>query len=40
MRGSSSVQQHDLNSSGAWPDSVETGRDGTRTDIGRNPATR
>ncbi|MFE2559194.1 hypothetical protein ACFXGT_24825 [Streptomyces sp. NPDC059352] len=37
MRGSSSVQQHDLTSGGAWPDPKEPGReDGTRTDIGRN----
>ncbi|MFF4431835.1 hypothetical protein ACFYZ4_21990 [Streptomyces sp. NPDC001513] len=40
MRGSSSVQQHDLNSGGTWPDPVETGRDGTRKDIGRNTAAR
>ncbi|WP_435610763.1 hypothetical protein [Streptomyces sp. C10-9-1] len=36
MRGSSSVQQHDMTSDGAWPDPKEPGRDGTRTDIGRN----
>ncbi|MFJ3931424.1 MULTISPECIES: hypothetical protein [unclassified Streptomyces] len=36
MRGSSSVQQHHMASDGAWPDPKEPGRDGTRTDIGRN----
>ncbi|MFF5976462.1 hypothetical protein ACFY7C_33660 [Streptomyces sp. NPDC012769] len=36
MRGSSSVQQHDMSSGGAWPGPKEPGRDGTRTDIGRN----
>ncbi|MEU7067784.1 hypothetical protein [Streptomyces sp. NPDC046161] len=36
MRGSSSVQQHDMSSGGSWPDPKEPGRDGTRTDIGRN----
>ncbi|MFI5649625.1 hypothetical protein ACIA71_00220 [Streptomyces anulatus] len=36
MRGSSSVQQHDLGSGGAWPGPADPGRDGTRTDIGRN----
>ncbi|WP_234378579.1 MULTISPECIES: hypothetical protein [unclassified Streptomyces] len=36
VRGSSSVQQHDLGSGGSWPDPKEPGRDGTRTDIGRN----
>ncbi|MCX4964124.1 hypothetical protein OHA98_04695 [Streptomyces sp. NBC_00654] len=36
MRGSSSVQQHDMSSGGAWPDPKEPGRDGTRKDIGRN----
>ncbi|MFD9415066.1 hypothetical protein ACFWC9_10130 [Streptomyces goshikiensis] len=36
MRGSSSVQRHDLSSGGAWPEPQEPGRDGTRTDIGRN----
>ncbi|MGW0395840.1 hypothetical protein ACWDYJ_34215 [Streptomyces sp. NPDC003042] len=40
MRGSSSVQQHDLNSRTTWPDPKEPGRDGTRTDIGRNEAAR
>ncbi|WP_053650276.1 MULTISPECIES: hypothetical protein [unclassified Streptomyces] len=36
LRGSSSVQRHDLTSGGAWPDPEELGQDGTRTDIGRN----
>ncbi|WP_411074496.1 hypothetical protein [Streptomyces sp. cmx-4-7] len=36
MRGSSSVQRHDLPSGGVWPDPKDPGRDGTRTDIGRN----
>ncbi|QES55061.1 hypothetical protein DEJ51_13315 [Streptomyces venezuelae] len=36
MRGSSSVQQHDLGSGESWPAPQEPGRDGTRTDIGRN----
>ncbi|WP_327375912.1 hypothetical protein OG393_19315 [Streptomyces sp. NBC_01216] len=36
MRGSSSVQQHEMSSGDAWPDPKEPGRDGTRTDIGRN----
>ncbi|MFJ4964353.1 hypothetical protein ACIP6P_18190 [Streptomyces sp. NPDC088729] len=36
MRGSSSVQHHEMSSGGAWPDPKEPGRDGTRTDIGRN----
>ncbi|MDH6542942.1 hypothetical protein [Streptomyces sp. SPB4] len=40
MRGSSSVQQHDLNSGGSWPGPVDPGRDGTRTDPGRNTAAR
>ncbi|WP_405423245.1 hypothetical protein [Streptomyces erythrochromogenes] len=40
MRGSSSVQRHDLSSDSAWPDPVETGREGTRKDIGRNTAAR
>ncbi|MEU3722995.1 hypothetical protein [Streptomyces sp. NPDC031705] len=36
MRGSSSVQQHDLDSGGPGPAPVEPGRDGTRADLGRN----
>ncbi|MFF4266754.1 hypothetical protein [Streptomyces virginiae] len=40
MRGSSSVQRHDLSSDSAWPDPMETGREGTRKDIGRNTAAR
>ncbi|MGW1108690.1 hypothetical protein [Streptomyces sp. NPDC002540] len=36
MRGSSSVQQHDMSAGGSWPGPKEPGRDGTRTDIGRN----
>ncbi|MFH8786937.1 hypothetical protein [Streptomyces roseoverticillatus] len=36
MRGSGSVQHHELGSKGAWPDPEDPGRDGTRTDIGRN----
>ncbi|GHF69050.1 hypothetical protein [Streptomyces griseosporeus] len=37
MRGSGSVQHYDLGSgSGEIPDPVDPGRDGTRTDIGRN----
>ncbi|MEV6580586.1 hypothetical protein AB0M92_20740 [Streptomyces sp. NPDC051582] len=37
MRGSGSVQHHDLDSGGgSWPDPQEPGRDGTRTDPGRN----
>ncbi|WP_031507922.1 hypothetical protein [Streptomyces megasporus] len=36
MRGSGSVQHHDMNSSSGPPDPVDPGRDGTRTDIGRN----
>ncbi|MFJ6370547.1 hypothetical protein ACIQK5_20525 [Streptomyces virginiae] len=36
MRGSSSVQRHDMGAGNAWPDPKEPGRDGTRTDIGRN----
>ncbi|MET9963007.1 hypothetical protein ABZ128_28735 [Streptomyces sp. NPDC006326] len=36
MRGSSSVQHHDLSSGGSWPEPKDPGRDGTRTDIGRN----
>lgn len=36
MRGSGSVQHHDLSSNGSLPDPVDPGRDGTRTDIGRN----
>ncbi|WP_330331078.1 hypothetical protein OHS33_16000 [Streptomyces sp. NBC_00536] len=36
MRGSSSVQQHDVGPGGSWPDPKSPGRDGTRTDIGRN----
>ncbi|MFJ2438753.1 hypothetical protein ACIOWM_36675 [Streptomyces anulatus] len=36
MRGSSSVQQHDLGSGDAWLGPADPGRDGTRTDIGRN----
>ncbi|MFJ3516439.1 hypothetical protein [Streptomyces sp. NPDC090131] len=37
MRGSSS-EQHNLSSGGSWPAPEDTGRDGTRTDIGRNEA--
>ncbi|EDX23622.1 conserved hypothetical protein [Streptomyces sp. Mg1] len=40
MRGSSSVQQHDLSAEGSWPAPEDSGRDGTRTDIGRNGAAR
>ncbi|UUY48285.1 hypothetical protein NRK68_14365 [Streptomyces yangpuensis] len=40
MRGSSSVQRHDLSAGGSWPPPEDTGRDGTRTDIGRNEAAR
>ncbi|GHI89127.1 hypothetical protein ACWGF3_17065 [Streptomyces xanthophaeus] len=40
MRGSSSVQRHDLSAEGSWPAPEDTGRDGTRTDIGRNSAAR
>ncbi|MFF9351574.1 hypothetical protein [Streptomyces sp. NPDC014734] len=36
MRGSSSVQHHDLSSGNVWPAPADPGRDGTRTDIGRN----
>ncbi|MEU2429194.1 hypothetical protein ABZ611_06670 [Streptomyces sp. NPDC007861] len=36
MRGSGSVQHHDLNSNGSLPDPVDPGRNGTRTDPGRN----
>ncbi|WP_367319701.1 hypothetical protein [Streptomyces sp. HUAS ZL42] len=36
MRGSGSVQHHDLSSNGSLPDPVDPGRDGTRTDPGRN----
>ncbi|MFE2283303.1 hypothetical protein ACFXDJ_03910 [Streptomyces sp. NPDC059443] len=36
MRGSSSVQQHDLGPVGNWPAPQDPGRDGTRADIGRN----
>ena len=36
MRGSGSVQHHDLSSSSSLPDPVDPGRDGKRTDIGRN----
>ncbi|MFG2663550.1 hypothetical protein ACGFY6_04785 [Streptomyces sp. NPDC048387] len=36
MRGSSSVQQHDLDSGGPAPAPEGPGRDGTRTDPGRN----
>ncbi|MFZ4268813.1 hypothetical protein [Streptomyces arboris] len=36
MRGSGSVQHHDLSSDGSLPGPVGPGRDGTRTDIGRN----
>ncbi|MEU6309857.1 hypothetical protein [Streptomyces sp. NPDC047014] len=36
MRGSSSVLRHDMSPGAAWPDPKEPGRDGTRTDIGRN----
>ncbi len=36
MRGSSSVQQYDLNSSGPGPTPKDPGRDGTREDLGRN----
>ncbi|MFE3069185.1 hypothetical protein [Streptomyces sp. NPDC059247] len=35
MRSSGSVRHHDLGSAGAWPSPEEPGRDGTRTDIGR-----
>ncbi|MFJ8011026.1 hypothetical protein [Streptomyces sp. NPDC096339] len=40
MRGSSSVQRHDLTAGGSWPAPEDTGRTGTRTDIGRNEAAR
>lgn len=36
MRGSGSVQQHDLSSNGSLPAPEDPGRDGTRTDPGRN----
>ncbi|MGE7386639.1 hypothetical protein ACQKM2_14290 [Streptomyces sp. NPDC004126] len=36
MRGSSSVQQYDLDSGGPGPAPADPGRDGTRTDLGRN----
>ncbi|MFD8789515.1 hypothetical protein [Streptomyces vinaceus] len=38
MRGSSSVQHHDLgpDGGGSWPDPQDPGRDGTRKDLGRN----
>ncbi|MFD9030428.1 hypothetical protein ACFVZW_04560 [Streptomyces sp. NPDC059567] len=36
MRGSGTVQRHDLGAAGAPPGPVEPGRDGTRADLGRN----
>ncbi|MFH7598331.1 hypothetical protein WDV06_25025 [Streptomyces racemochromogenes] len=36
MRGSSSLQRHDLDSGGPVPAPVNPGRDGARTDLGRN----